>query len=101
MFRLWRKLKSLQPHMRKIAYRFAKVSQEVTEKRKQLDTLQAQLATDRFNPGLLEEIRVASEQLLSIHKFEEEILRQKSKITWLNLGDGNNSYFHASIKAKK
>jgi hypothetical protein len=29
------------------------------------------------------------------------MLRQKAKIEWLRLGDGNNKYFHASIKAKQ
>jgi hypothetical protein len=29
------------------------------------------------------------------------MLRQKAKIEWLKLGDGNNKYFHASIKAKQ
>lgn len=31
---------------------------------------------------------------------EEKTLKQKSKLDWLRLGDGNNSYFHASIKAE-
>lgn len=29
------------------------------------------------------------------------MLRHKTKIEWLKLGDGNNSYFHASLKTKK
>jgi hypothetical protein len=32
---------------------------------------------------------------------EEQMLRQKAKIDWLKLGDGNNRYFHVSIKAKQ
>lgn len=31
---------------------------------------------------------------------EEKTLKQKSKLDWLRLGDGNNSYFHACINAK-
>lgn len=28
------------------------------------------------------------------------MLKQRSKLEWIKLGDGNNKYFHASIKAK-
>lgn len=31
---------------------------------------------------------------------EEQILQQKSKVEWLKLGDGNNSFFHATVKEK-
>lgn len=31
---------------------------------------------------------------------EKRILKQRSKIDWLNVGDGNNSYFHTSLKEK-
>lgn len=33
-------------------------------------------------------------------QIEEDILSQKSKVEWLKLGDGNNSYLHASLKDK-
>lgn len=35
-----------------------------------------------------------------MNELEESVLRQKAKIEWLKLGDGNNSYFHAYLKAK-
>lgn len=31
-------------------------------------------------------------------RVEESILKQKSRIQWLKLGDGNNAYFYASMK---
>lgn len=27
-------------------------------------------------------------------------MAQKAKVKWLNLGDGNNSYFHATVRSK-
>lgn len=31
---------------------------------------------------------------------DEQLLRKGVKIEWLKLGDGNNAYFHATLKAK-
>ncbi|KAF1884105.1 hypothetical protein Lal_00046391 [Lupinus albus] len=41
-----------------------------------------------------------TETLMNLHKADEEVLRQKSKIDWLKLGDGNNFFFHAAVKDK-
>lgn len=35
-----------------------------------------------------------------MNEFEEQILRQIAKIGWMRMGDGNNAYFHASLKSK-
>ncbi|XP_058752429.1 uncharacterized protein LOC131625599 [Vicia villosa] len=32
---------------------------------------------------------------------DEQIARQRSKIAWIRLGDGNNSFFHASLRSKQ
>lgn len=31
---------------------------------------------------------------------EEQLLNQRAKINWIRLGDGNNVYFHDSLKSK-
>lgn len=41
------------------------------------------------------EIKHWTEEILNRIELEEKILMQKSKVSWLKLGDGNNSYFHA------
>jgi hypothetical protein len=38
--------------------------------------------------------------LVSIFDAEENFLKQKARNKWLNLGDGNNAYFHKSVKAR-
>jgi len=37
---------------------------------------------------------------ISISAAEENFLKQKSRNRWLNLGDGNNAFFHKSVKAR-
>jgi hypothetical protein len=38
--------------------------------------------------------------LVPILAAKENFLKQKSRIKWLNLGDGNNSFFHNSVKVR-
>jgi hypothetical protein len=37
---------------------------------------------------------------ISISSAKENFLKQKSRINWLNLGDGNSAYFHKTIKVR-
>lgn len=34
-------------------------------------------------------------------EIKDNVLRQRSKIDWSRIGDGNNKYFHASIKMRQ
>lgn len=34
-------------------------------------------------------------------EIEEECLKQKSKVHWLDMGDGNNKFFHSSAKIRE
>jgi hypothetical protein len=54
-----------------------------------------------MNPHCLLEVKKYTEDVIKWNDIEEQMLRQKAKIEWLKLGDGNNKYFHASIKAKQ
>lgn len=38
--------------------------------------------------------------VLQVTDEEENLLMQKAKVTWVQLGDGNNSYFHAIVKGR-
>jgi hypothetical protein len=37
---------------------------------------------------------------LSLVKVEENFLRQKSRVQWVTLGDGNSAFFHKVVKAR-
>lgn len=58
------------------------------------------IQNDRFNADLILEEKIATANLLHLRTCEEQILQQKSKMTWPKLGDGNNAFFHASVHEK-
>ncbi|XP_019255176.1 PREDICTED: uncharacterized protein LOC109233767 [Nicotiana attenuata] len=65
------------------------------------DEVQGKLNEDYFNNQLIEDERRI---LKSIEKWEaihEQIMRQKSRATWIQLGDCNTKYFHAYMKARQ
>ncbi|XP_050215029.1 uncharacterized protein LOC126666115 [Mercurialis annua] len=44
---------------------------------------------------------VCSKYLLKLMAWEENILRQKSRMNWIKLGDQNNKFFHKSVKMRQ
>lgn len=74
---------------------------KVEESRKNLNVAHENLAVDRMNSSLMEQAKFWTKQLLNWREIEDMDLRQKANIDWLRLSDGNNAYFHASIKSRK
>lgn len=54
-----------------------------------------------MNNYRIEEVKKCTENVIRWNEIEEDMLKHKAKIVWLRLGDGNNSYFHASIKSNQ
>lgn len=65
-----------------------------------LDTIRQQLHLDPLNHSLID----LEKEALSLHSQAsityEKFMHQKSKITWLRLGDSGSGYFHASMKSR-
>jgi hypothetical protein len=53
-----------------------------------------------FNEEHIKAVKYWSDEIIRATEVEEKILMQKSKITWLKLGDGNNAYFHTTVRGK-
>ncbi|XP_006576020.1 uncharacterized protein [Glycine max] len=53
-----------------------------------------------MNKEKIDKVKMCTETVIRWNEIDEEILQQRSKLDWLKLGDGNNAYFHASIRAK-
>lgn len=56
-----------------------------------------------LNPssGNIQEEAVAYEKWLYVAELEEDYLKQKAKLHWLEVRDQNNQSFHSSIQARK
>lgn len=68
--------------------------------RAELEKAQQELGGNIFDRCLIEKEVEKKSELRKWLEVEEKIMAQKAKINWLNLGDGNNKYFHAAVKEK-
>ncbi|CAK8564653.1 unnamed protein product [Lathyrus sativus] len=100
MFILWNKLMRLQPALRNFSKPARHNDQQLIQARNRLNTTQTSLEADPMNATIITRIKKQKVEIIKLQELEENILRQKSKLDWLKWGDGNNSYFHASVKAK-
>lgn len=58
------------------------------------------LVQDRLNVNLIHQVKSCTEEAIWWNKIDEMILVQKAKIKWLRAGDGNNVFFHATVKER-
>ncbi|CAJ2668635.1 unnamed protein product [Trifolium pratense] len=100
MYMLWKKLQRLQPILKEISKPLSDVKLQISKARENLLKAQLDLGLDRMNADKIEVVKQCNDDLLNWQEIEEKILKQKSKLESLKLGDGNNSYFHASIKTR-
>jgi hypothetical protein len=101
MFQLYSKLKATKGVLKvKNKVFFGGLSHRVDKARLALATAQAQFLASHGSVGChLKEMECLHE-FVSISNAEEKFLKQKSRSFWLNLGDGNSSYFHRAVKVR-
>ncbi|GKA65218.1 sodium/hydrogen exchanger 6 [Tanacetum coccineum] len=100
MYRVVKRLKGLKTPLRKLLHNQGNLHDRVNHLRVELD--EAQKAIDR-NPSCSLLRDEHAHYLLAFKEAsldEEQFLRQKSKIEWLNAGDANTAYFHRIVKSK-
>jgi len=68
--------------------------------RQQLQDIQRAMRQPGQPLSMIETERETKLNLEKWVKVEENIMRQKSRVQWLKLGDGNTTYFHASLKSR-
>ncbi|XP_058775015.1 uncharacterized protein LOC131649265 [Vicia villosa] len=98
---LWDKLKRLQPTIKRLSKPFKGISMQIDKARKDLEDTQKHIVNDRGNKELTKEEKQKTESLLELLAIDEQIMRQRAKVSWIRLGDGNNAYFHATLKSKQ
>jgi hypothetical protein len=101
MFVVWKKLQRLQHHIRKLSKPLSNLHKEIAQAREDLNKAQNELMTDRLDGDKINVVKSCSEKLLNLQELDDSMVRQRAKIDWLRLSDGNNKYFHASIKMRQ
>ncbi|XP_050222198.1 uncharacterized protein LOC126672293 [Mercurialis annua] len=98
MYQVYQKLKVMRKELRTLnKTEFSNIEAKVKASKDLLGNLQKDLLLDPFNENLHGEERAVSNNLIKWMRWEENILRQKSRILWIKLGDQNSKFFHRSI----
>ena len=97
---VWKKLKRLRKVLGTLSKQFAHTKLQLAKAREDLAEAQDSLVNDRMNREKIDKVKMCTETMIRWNEIDEEILQQRSKLDWLKLGDENNAYFHASIRAK-
>ncbi|XP_019240505.1 PREDICTED: uncharacterized protein LOC109220492 [Nicotiana attenuata] len=95
MTTIWQKLHKLKDEAKGLNKEMESYEQRLTQIRQRLGCTQANLTLDPFNQMLIEQEKQTMNELEKWSTIEERILRQKSRVTWIDYGDSNSKYFYA------
>ncbi|KAH0776135.1 hypothetical protein KY290_007546 [Solanum tuberosum] len=99
MLRVWRKLKRVKQALKNLnTTEFQGVEARIKKYREQIQDLQGNMGILGQPTSLIEAKRDAKLNLEKWLNVEENIIRQKCRVQWLKLGDGNTACFHASLR---
>lgn len=101
MFRLTKKLKTLNPPLRSLSKeKLGDLPKKTREAYKSLCEKQKETLENPTREATKEETKALKWwQLLA--DLEEEFYKQRSKLNWLEVGDGNNKVFHNAAKIRE
>lgn len=101
LFRLSKYLKGLKPHLRALSKnKLGELTKKVKEAFKDLCEKQERLMELPSPENVLAE-REAAERWQRVSDIEEKVLKQRSKLHWLQVGDKNNKAFHTAVKVRE
>lgn len=96
---IWYKLKHLKAPMKDLnTQQFKGVAERIDDIRVNLAEVQKLLAQNQMDIHLLASEKTLLVDLEKWSGIEERIWDQKSRVTWINLGDTNTRFFHAFTK---
>lgn len=101
MLRLSKKLKALRPLLRNLSKE--KVG-DIIRKTKETYLKFCELQTKTFDDPTQHNMEADSnayDRWTLLSRSEEKVLSQRSKIHWLDVGDGNNKSFHRAVKVRE
>ncbi|XP_075079695.1 uncharacterized protein LOC142164853 [Nicotiana tabacum] len=98
---VWCRLKRVKQAMKELnKTEYNEVDKKINRCRQQLAELQEQMRDLGQKEDMIMVEKDMKAQLEKWLGVEESIMKQKSIVNWLKLGDGNTTYFHASMKNK-
>ncbi|KAF8377878.1 hypothetical protein HHK36_031266 [Tetracentron sinense] len=101
MFKLVSKMKNTKRALKSWSQlKFGNVSARVLQAKEELHNSMATLDSDPFNEHMQLKVRSHKMALQHLLNTEENVLRQRSRIQWLRLGDNNNKFFYRSLSSR-
>ncbi|CAK8540591.1 unnamed protein product [Lathyrus sativus] len=98
---MWRKLMRLQHLISKMSKPLIGIQCQIKEARCNLQEAQERLQTKRMNNQVIMQEKLWNENLIELIEIDEQVMSQRAKVDWIRLGDGNNAYFHATLRSKQ
>ncbi|XP_021769725.1 uncharacterized protein LOC110733967 [Chenopodium quinoa] len=102
MSTVWHKLKRVKSALKSLnTQKFGDVNAKVEAAHNLLISIQHQISEDVTNTELQVKELEAIEAVKKWVGIQESIYKQKSRVDWLQLGDGNNKYFFSVMKHRQ
>ncbi|XP_070022733.1 uncharacterized protein [Nicotiana sylvestris] len=102
MLIVWNKLKKLKGLLKQMnKEEFSGIDSKIQDARERLESIQNQMRCPGQREMQIELERTSKLELEKWLMVEESIMKQKSIIQWLNLGDSNTTYYHACMKNRQ
>ncbi|XP_050233146.1 uncharacterized protein LOC126681644 [Mercurialis annua] len=101
MYGVYQKLKNTKCELKRLSRRdFSGISIRIIKTREFLFKLQNDLQANSSSSEPIDEERVVHKHFCKLIKWEESIVRQKSRMKWIALGHKNTRFFHMCIKQR-
>ncbi|KAM3249064.1 hypothetical protein P3L10_010833 [Capsicum annuum] len=98
---LWFRLKHIKEGLKALnCQEFKQVFEKITKCKEQLANIQVQKRDLHQYKTLFQQEKELKSNLETWTNIKESILKQKSRVQWLILGDSNSAYFFASIRRR-
>ncbi|XP_075103570.1 uncharacterized protein LOC142178139 [Nicotiana tabacum] len=100
MSKTWQKLKRLNEALRDLNTYMASYQQKLDQARQKLELAQSNISLQPLCQIFIEQEKAALIEVERWSNVEEHVLRQKSRVIWIQYGDANIRYFHAQWKMR-
>ncbi|XP_057248239.1 uncharacterized protein LOC130590219 [Beta vulgaris subsp. vulgaris] len=102
LYDIWSNLKNVKMVLKQLQINeFSHITNHIKNAREELDLIQTHIQFDRFNIELHNQEQHTISSLRKWLTIEENVMRQKSRLQWLKLGDSNTKVFYAAMKERQ